>query len=336
MAYDICKDTHFVCGDRTARTTTSSTGHTQITQNKTRLYTMDFCGTPITLQSLDRAFQIEYHESWVWTGSAVFNAFSPDPYFCGEKTGVYGASISEDITIVDTDLLYMDHVNKILFWRERTETCKFAKPNDKVAMFRGGYGTFYSYWFEIKIPKTAVDRYYLLVNDVKELIETYNHIIPEPGITNILYPLPPSSVGPTGNPDDAPSSFYDYYMDEQLRISDGGIDWYYPSWMRSMGIHKEEDQGDASDRYEWFLRHGVVLSPSEKTQMPKLYNASPTGNAAVDAEGNILVSFTGKDITVNRMYVKLPDGAIQQVDLNTLAIPIMEGEGLKLYPVSVV
>ena len=61
MSYNICTDTEINCSNGTISTKTHGEGQTQITQICNRHYEMEVAGTIITLQDIQRNFQIEYH-----------------------------------------------------------------------------------------------------------------------------------------------------------------------------------------------------------------------------------------------------------------------------------
>lgn len=324
MATDPCTQTNYSCLPSTPyRTTVASSGQTQITQSKNRDYTMTVGEQSITLQSLRREFQIEYHGAWTWSGRAVFTGGDAIPTLCGTRNGSEGATISENITMLDTQLIYLDHINGIMFWREVTETCQFNHTAERQALFRAPYGSFYSHWFEVVPRRTAVEKFKLLINGSVETVETTSSSS-EDGIINVLFPLPPSNVGPTGNAADSPEVFYDYYIDEELQMLDGGQDWYYPSWMRKMGINRAEDIQDATDRYAWWVGSKQPLASPEVIPLPSLGTAYPYGNVAIDAAGNKLVSFTTNTLNINRLYKT--DGSVL-----TLETP-----DTKLFPVGIV
>lgn len=333
--YNICTDLNYVCPGIVNRDVEWG-GHSSISHSRHSQTTITVDGVSILKQKIDREFSIEYHENVVWTGTArVVIGEESTPYFCEESvTGDWGSSIRENITWLDTEILYLDHVKGIMFWREQTQTCTFATPNQKTALFRSQWGSFYSYWMMVSPERQTTTRWKLLVG--KKIIEL--HTVVGPSITpgapqyNILFPLPPSNVTPVDQPVRSPESFYDYYTDIELQNADGGQDWYYPDWMRDvMGIDRSELVADALVRYEWWYNSKQPLTPTETFTLPDLPPAFPSGNATVDKFGNILVSFQCGDVYVNKLFLK--GGNV--VDITADKLKLITGDNLRLYPVSI-
>ena len=305
----------------------SADGYEVVTHDKSRAFTVEIGGYTIPLQTRERHFSIRYDENWEWSGLTIVVDQLGYAEDCGTKTGSSNGSISEDAIFTDSEIVYLDHINNIAIWRELRQECKFQLTTDRIATFKVAYGTFYAHWFEVIPVIQQVERWYTLVNGVLEEIDSEESEIHLPPY-NILWPKPPSLASPS----DAPATFYDYNAgDLELAELDGGKDFYYPDWLRMMGIDKSVDQAEAEDRFNaYFL--SAERSETEVYPMPKLGYARPWGNAAKDAEGNILLSCRTKNKTVNKLYLNDEDKTV--IDLNTTGI--LEGESLKLYPVGLI
>ena len=332
----LCGETLSTCPSHDVTRDLSGDGYNLVTHTKSRDFTIVVGGITIPVQLRKRTFSIGYDETWSWAGLTIVVGLDGNAEDCGTKTGSGSAAISENAEFTDSEFFYLDHINGIAIWRERRETCIFAQTASKTAVFKVPYGSFYANWFEISPVIERVTDYCLLINGVKEIVETVtDQVILNP--LNILWPLPPSLATP-GDP--CPAVFYDYNGggvggDMELAELDGGKDFYYPSWLRGMGLDRTIDQLEASERFtNYFMNHSSSddLPPTQAFALPKLGYALPWGNAAKDKEGNILVSFKTANKTINRLYLADEDKTV--IDLNTTGI--LEGDNLKLYPVSLI
>jgi hypothetical protein len=324
----LCGATLSPCPAHNVNRVVATNGQSILTQNKVRNFTMTIGNTVIPLQTRNRQFTLQYTENTSWSGLTIVVWPDGTAEDCGTLSGSQSGSISENAVFSDSQLVYVDHINGIAMWRQLTETCQFNQTTSKMASFKVAYGGFYSFWFQITPVIHQVENWYLLVNGVKELVDTWTGTRTLSAL-NILWPLPPSLATPAN----APSDFYDYYSDPALEMSDGGADFYYPSWLRTMGLNQAVDQQDASDRYTDYFLNGSTdngLPGTQAFNMPSAGYAIPQGNAVKDAAGNILVSFSTRNKFINRLYL----AGKPFIDLNTTNI--MLGNQLKLYPVSLV
>jgi hypothetical protein len=310
----------------------SDSGEYSLNHAKNRSFTLTVGETVIPLQLRVRNFTITHQEQWSWANPLIVVSADVTASDCGAYTDTGSATVSEHAVFTDSELIYVDHVNKIALWREWTETYDFTKSTTKRASFKVVWGTSYSWWLEVTPIKTQTEKWYVLVNGVKEEVDSWT-FSPVQAVINILWPLPPSLAIPTSPPD----SFYDYFEGgpggpgDTLKFLDGGIDFYYPEWLRSMGLDKTMDKAEAEERYSSYYFHDPY-PPTEEFLLPELGFAKPWGNAVKDADGNILVSFQARNKTINRLYLADEDKTV--IDLNTTGI--LEGDNLKLYPVGII
>lgn len=313
-------------------------GDTQnITHSKDIKTDLQVGSTVIPLRTRKREFSLNKHDELIKEDLAIIYDLQDYDSECYTRKDIYELTISENISITDSDIYILDTENKNCFWKEYSAVCSFNKTSTDSARFNAPANTFHK-WILDTITADVTIAWKLMINGVVTtlLTEAYTKPLYSPAHPLIiLWPIPLS----TGIPVDADiikyGYFYDYFAggEEGLIRQDGGADFYYPEWHRMIGLHHEEDQEDAYRRYDYTWGSDPNRQASYQLASPK-----PAINGPADPRGSIVRDFAGN--TLASVTVTKVDGTLLHInklvgkDGQDMPLPAaLPGENLRYYPV---
>jgi len=298
------QDRWFTCKNNTGEWITSQNTKTETSHTKNVNFNLVFFDISLPLLRQTRDFHAIYSNissssiSGFVYGSGVGGAGDQTVYPCGvTSSGSYSGSFSESYSVISSKIHYMDVEKRILCWTEYECLLSFSKAftDADIVYFRNAY-TYESFMFASFSTPTATgtSTLKLYFDGIVTEIATVAIGLPAMDIDlNIVYPHPACTLVPAiGNP--VRNLFwYDYclvrtsYLGavrnfEKMEL-DGGDDYYYPEWIRTidnfLGI-EALSKADAYSRYafQWEPTYieNIVTGPVEDTHTFK-FDRLPIG-----------------------------------------------------------
>lgn len=271
-----------------------------ITHQKTR--TLSYNG--VVLQSRDRVFSSVVRESWERANMRVAASGVTSPGDCdAELTNPISGTIAENMIADDNALIFLDLRSNITVVRnERTQVSFNSSSSAYVrtqqwSPFFPTLGTTWVDWRCMIQTGNAAD----WLTDSATIRSTSSH-------GEYSQPI---AAGVLGNQFGAIPLGEDiwYLIDWE---KDGGSDYYYPEWLRSVGRFRDLDKADKElylNSHWW----GPVSGTSSIVDIQIPLKGEPLGSWAVDKDGNRFYSQqTESAVTYN--VIKLKDGAAANPD----------------------
>lgn len=277
-------------------------------------------------QKTTRSFNASWSTDKDITPGYIVNCASPaTSLICNRSTNFAAASSCSESCVIDKKVpFFWDRQRDILVYKHIVETLNFSVVSNKTAAFRMKWGE--EIFHKILIPNRTVvngnEKFVLVQNSqTKILAETNYTYDPFPEATSnstwglygnkitydgqpetpdvrliLIFPLVPKQAIPLDQ-DVLYYGFYDYnsieggFVECSLAADDGGKDYFYPYWCRSM----PQDQiwrATADQRYE-VIETGDKLNlagttnwtPQEPTTFPY-----PFGSFALDSKEHFIAS----------------------------------------------
>jgi len=314
-------------------------------------YTINVAGIEIPIIKTKRTWSVSYNMNTTLPDRNEYRYISSDIFYriyCGTPT-VNSATltISEDCKIEASTLHYIDQNNKVVLYKQTTDTIKMNLTTPKTCGFKTVNGPFLAHMGLITEATynggtNRTEEWILGINGVKKVLSS---------VTTPLHPFGPKNSGTgyyLGQPitvdkeireilvfEQPPSQadpqtyeimalgFYDYGneagSESALNAADGGLkDMYYPEWCRSLTPDPIWRQmADRRYRITWFhddLQSGVYTPP------PVTVDPIPIGSYAKHPE-------------LEEVYQFLCDGIIHNSPSLLSIKP--KGEGVYLfYPIA--
>jgi hypothetical protein len=288
-----------------------------LSQNVSNRLAFNVGATEVVVSSRTRTFSISSGANvTVNADFATLNGEGGIIVCSSGTTASYLNTLSESYTCVTTTLYFLDTRYDNAIGSELTETMQFGDSNSAMATFRTPGGDILLPKFhmdDVKVVRTT--EFFVIVKGIKTVLDTVTttlivHSVNDPLI--IVYPNPPSIAIPTyGCEDILQYGFYDYYAvgeeENQVKIRrDGGDDFYYTDWMRTMGTATgAAEQAKADERY--FSHYLGEHSPVRKDLFNPgvIVDNTPVGSITVDPAGNVFYS-----VFLNGKYFSAIDGGI--------------------------
>lgn len=243
----------------------------------------------------------------------------------GLVTAISASSCSENCVREKNIPYYWDRQRGIYVWKHVRESLSFSISSNKTAAFKmkWGPGAFHKICIPNSVRTSGKEQFIMVKDGVKTILAeveyTYNPF-PMTESGGATWGLYGNTVQRTANPDTADVAcillfptvpkqaialdndviaygFYDYnaveggFVESSLPKDDGGKDYFYPYWCRSMPIDPLW-RSVADKRYEVIYSKGTMdlagateWKPSEPTVYP-----FPFGSFAMDSKENFIAS----------------------------------------------
>lgn len=291
-----------------------------IEHHKSRTITLETSFFSATIQTRTRDFSYSGVEGWTlgspyfqWSISGDFKTLE------GDWSSEWTATLSEDFTAVESQIRFLDMRNNIIVTKDITRSVRFGKTSTDVVNNAppGAAKLLHSFHFN-DMPGKAI---------TKETIH-------DPAATEIFSRSEDISQGdlwlamiePFGFNAASDKDYYDFFTEKWL---DGGIDLYWPRWIRSMADLDMTLDAEDRDRHLEVIFKGNPAIPTREISaqgVPTPQNA--TGSWAVDHDGNRFFSQSYPGGVHNQL--RTAAGEIT----DPVAVMKIEGSNPKFYPVA--
>jgi len=307
-----------------------------------------------------------YH---VWSVECGGLAIPPCFAWCYDRRDRYKSDLSEDCKIEKDTIYYIDLSRNILFYKHEEEELKFTSASTETSAMRQKWGTSIHHKLKIKGAKIkGKEEHVLIFNGQRRVLNTVIYerepewemeAIGIPSLDSgvkyldedacapyrdpelqqiILWGIPPSKAIPM-DPEVRCRGFYDYGSESpgaepRLLRPDGGKDFFYPSWCRSM-MPDPMWRSAADSRVALTWDHVPPAGTTDYYGENVLYDPVPKGNAFIHTKLGDMFCFVyrnrdGEEFVVSELNGADPSGMIMALDVTGY------GEDWAYHPISVV
>lgn len=299
-----CEGSHYSCGNK-SEWLTGATGDISITQTRNNKQSFMLGETEIIVAKVVRDFSISGTTEWsLDSGAFLMHDDDGNLFDCSTTSRTATNSVSESIEYTTTTIHFIDTRYNNGVFSEINDIISFSDSGSEMCGFKETWGT--NWYHKFVINSCSIQRtttYFVVMNGVKTVLKTVSESIPlytSDAPLILVFPNPPSLAIPWINCDDIKAhGFYDYHEGGpppggSVRIEeDGGDDYYWPEWMRAVGIlNHSADDAMRAERFATYYLNDPDPG-TEAIDNPGIFtDSTPCASIAVDQADRVFYSMT--------------------------------------------
>lgn len=332
----LCDEASFTCGDFDIRNV-SSTEAINISHTKNRMTELLINDVSILLNKRVRGYTYTQNKSTIKSDYKLIFIVEDQVFVdCYTINNTDIASIADSYQTVDAEIKYIDLRNDIVVYEQTDVTMTYQKSgNSTLVNVRGTYGDAHMHPFIFNgAPITGTKKLIYNKAGVEEVLHEEVVIRGYGGEMNLLMPQfdagdPYGVFVYGGNTYDAAQ--VEWYYIPTHRVADGGMDLYWPDWLKAVSSYTELDAREAAARWDSIM--GYIPNPATIAEIETVPSAQVfTGSVAVSVNGDVFLSVEVPQVSTNptgeKNYTNKIYGTAQT--LNEIFSP----EGVTYFPVA--